>query len=151
METFPGIQGNAMDDQTARQFLAEQGFGVLSLADDGEAYGIPITYGFDAEADCLYFVYLRPGETSRKERFSEATERASFLTFDVPSRDEWRTVIVEGTLRAVDDDEWPALRDALEDNAWFPSLFSESEPMQDLLGWALDVERVSGMHSRAAR
>ncbi len=151
MATFPGIQGNEMDDETARQFLTEQGFGVLSLAAEGEAYGIPITYGYDAETERLYFVFLRPGEESKKERFSEATERASFLTFDVPSREEWRTVIVAGTLRAVDDDEWPAVRDALEDNAWFPTLFSESEPMQDILGWALDVDEVSGMHSRATR
>lgn len=151
METFPGIQGNEMDDETARQFLHDQGFGVLSLADDGVAYGIPISYGYDMESECLYFVFLRPGEKSQKERFSEATERASFLVFDVPSRDEWRTVIAAGTLRAVDDDEWPAVRDALDDNAWFPTLFAESEPMRDILGWALEVDDVSGMHSRAAR
>jgi nitroimidazol reductase NimA-like FMN-containing flavoprotein (pyridoxamine 5'-phosphate oxidase superfamily) len=151
MDTFPGIQGNAMDDATAKQFLHDQGFGVLSLADGGEAYGIPISYGYDREQNCLYFVFLRPGEKSKKERFSETTERASFLVFDVPSREEWRTVIATGTVRGVDDDEWPAVRDALEDNAWFPTLFSESEPMQDILGWALNVDDISGMHSRATR
>lgn len=151
MKTFPSIQGNEMDDEAARQFLTEQGFGVLSLAADGVAYGIPISYGCDPETERLYFVFLRPGEESRKERFSEATERASFLAFDVPSREEWRTVVVAGTLRTVDDDEWPAVRDALEDNAWFPSLFSETEPMRDIVGWTLEIEDVTGMHSRAAR
>jgi hypothetical protein len=151
METFPRIQGNEMDDETARAFLRDQGFGVLSLAADGEAYGLPISYGYDRATERLYFVFLRPGETSKKERFGEATARASFLTFDVPSREEWRTVIAEGSLRRVEDDEWPAVRDALEDNAWFPSLFSESEPMQDILGWVLDIDTVTGMHSRAAR
>jgi hypothetical protein len=76
MKTFPSIQGNEMDDEAARQFLTEQGFGVLSLAADGVAYGIPISYGCDPETERLYFVFLRPGEESRKERFSEATERA---------------------------------------------------------------------------
>jgi hypothetical protein len=151
METFAAIQGTEMDDGTARAFLHDQGFGVLSLAADGEAYGIPISYGYDRETDRLYFVFLRPGERSRKERFGEATTRASFLVFDVPSREEWRTVVAEGPLRAVDDDEWSAVRDALEDNAWFPSLFAESEPMRDILGWALDIDAVSGMHSRDAR
>ncbi|WP_318567253.1 pyridoxamine 5'-phosphate oxidase family protein [Salinigranum marinum] len=151
MATFPGIQGNEMDDETARAFLREQGFGVLSLASNGEAYGIPISYGYDVEAERLYFVFLRPGERSKKKRFGEATERASFLTFDVPSREEWRTVIATGTLRIVDDDEWSAVSAALEDNAWFPTLFSETEPMQDLVGWALDIEDVTGMHSRTAR
>ena len=151
MESFPAIQGNAMDDDTARTFLSEQGFGVLSLAAEGDAYGIPISYGYDRETDRIYFVFLRPGEQSKKERFGEATTRASFLVFDVPSREEWRTVVAEGPLRAVADDEWPAVRDALEDNAWFPTLFSESEPMQDILGWALDIDTVTGMHSRAAR
>jgi nitroimidazol reductase NimA-like FMN-containing flavoprotein (pyridoxamine 5'-phosphate oxidase superfamily) len=151
MKTFAGIQGNEMDDETARAFLRDQGFGVLSLASDGEAYGIPISYGYDTETERLYFVFLRPGETSKKARFGAATTRASFLTFDVPSRDEWRTVIVTGRLRTVDDDEWPAVRDALDDNAWFPTLFSETEPMQDIVGWALDIDDVTGMHSRAAR
>jgi hypothetical protein len=151
MASFPSLQGNEMDEETARAFLREQGWGVLSLADGGEAYGIPISYGYDTDGDRLYFVFLRPGETSRKERFGEATARASFLAFDVASRDSWRTVVVAGRLRAVDDDEWPAVRDSLEANAWFPSLFSETEPMQDLLGWALDVESVTGMHSRDAR
>jgi nitroimidazol reductase NimA-like FMN-containing flavoprotein (pyridoxamine 5'-phosphate oxidase superfamily) len=151
MESFPAIQGNAMDDERARTFLSEQGFGVLSLAAEGEAYGIPISHGYDRETDRLYFVFLRPGEKSKKEHFGEATARASFLVFDVPSREEWRTVVAEGPLRAVAEDEWPAVRDALDDNAWFPTLFSESEPMQDILGWALDIDAVSGMHSRDAR
>ena len=151
METFAAVQGHEMDGETARAFLREQGFGVLSLASDGEAYGIPISYGYDAEADRLYFVFLRPAATSKKERFGAATERASVLVFDVPSREEWRTVVVGGTLRTVADDEWPAVRDALEDNAWFPSLFSETEPMQDIVGWTLEIEEVTGMHSRAAR
>jgi nitroimidazol reductase NimA-like FMN-containing flavoprotein (pyridoxamine 5'-phosphate oxidase superfamily) len=151
MTTFPRIQGTEMDDATARAFLREQGFGVLSLAVEDTAYGVPISYGSDGDAERLYFVFLRPGERSRKERFAEATERASFLVFDVPSREEWRTVIAAGTLRVVDDDEWPAVRAALDDNAWFPTLFSETEPMRDIVGWALDVDEVSGMHSRGSR
>lgn len=151
MDTFAAIQGNEMDDETARGFLREQGFGVLSLAAGDEAYGVPMSYGYDADYERLYFVFLRPGESSRKEQFAEATARASFLTFDVPSRDEWRTVVVTGRLRAVDDEEWPAVRDALAANAWFPTLFSETEPMRDIVGWALDADEVTGMHSRATR
>jgi nitroimidazol reductase NimA-like FMN-containing flavoprotein (pyridoxamine 5'-phosphate oxidase superfamily) len=151
MDTFPGLQGNEMDDETARAFLRDRGFGVLSLASGGDAYGIPISYGYDTSTERLYFVFLRPGETSKKERFSEATETASFLVFDVPSREAWRTVVVTGTLRGVDDDEWPAVRDALDENAWFPTLFSETEPMRDIVGWALEIDDVTGMHSRAAR
>jgi nitroimidazol reductase NimA-like FMN-containing flavoprotein (pyridoxamine 5'-phosphate oxidase superfamily) len=151
MDTFAGLQGNEMDDETARAFLRDQGFGVLSLASGGDAYGIPISYGYDEATERLYFVFLRPGETSKKERFGEATETASFLVLDVPSREAWRTAVATGTLRIVDDDEWPAVRAALDDNAWFPTLFSETEPMRDIVGWALEVDDVTGMHSRATR
>jgi hypothetical protein len=147
-EEFAAIQGIEMEEADAEELLRKEGVGVLSLADEGQAYGIPVSFGY-ADGH-IYFVFLRPGEESRKLSFAEATTEASFLVFERPSKHNWESVIARGTLRRVGDDEWDRLVDAMADNAWFPSLFAETEPMQDLVGFDLAVESITGMQSAAA-
>lgn len=139
-----------MSDDEIDQMLYERGVGVLSLADDSVAYGIPLSFGYDAERERLYFVFLRPGETSKKSDFAERTSRASFTVWDCPTRHEWQSVVVDGELHPIADDEWSRVSDTLEDNAWYPSLFSETAPMQDLLGWELRIDSRSGVQRRGA-
>ncbi|EMA01737.1 pyridoxamine 5'-phosphate oxidase family protein [Haloferax denitrificans] len=139
-----------MSAEEIDRLLREEGVGVLSLADDGVAYGIPLSFGYDADRERLYFVFLRPGESSKKTEFAERTARASFAVWNAPSRDEWESVVVDGELRRVDDGDWDRVRDVLEDNAWYPTLFSETEPMQDILGWELRIASRSGLQRRRA-
>ncbi|WP_416838612.1 pyridoxamine 5'-phosphate oxidase family protein [Haloferax sp. DFSO52] len=134
-----------MPDEEIDRILREEGVGVLSLADDGVAYGLPLSFGYDAERNRLYFVFLRPGETSRKTAFAARTARASFTVWQFPSRDEWQSVIVDGELHLIEDQEWHHVCDILEDNAKYPSLFSETESMQDLLGWELRIDHRTGI------
>jgi nitroimidazol reductase NimA-like FMN-containing flavoprotein (pyridoxamine 5'-phosphate oxidase superfamily) len=142
---FAAIQGIEMSDESIDEFLRERGVGVLSLASEGEAYGVPVSFGYDG--DNLYFVYLRVGEASRKEEFTDRTERASFNAFEVRDKHRWRSVVVSGLIRPAADDEWGALVSAMEDNAWFPSLFSEAEPMRDILGFVLEIDAATGLRS----
>ncbi|QIB73163.1 pyridoxamine 5'-phosphate oxidase family protein [Halogeometricum borinquense] len=145
VEGFEPIQGNPMTDEEVDAFLREHGVGVLALTDGERAYGVPISFGYDGEN--LYFVFLR-GETSRKEEFAEKTAEATLTVFDVAGRYEWQSVIVSGTIRPVEDDEWDAVVSAMEANAWFPSLFSESEPMRGIGGWTLDIAEATGLRNR---
>lgn len=71
---------------------------MLSLASDAEAYGVPISFGYDGD-DRLYFVFLRIGERSRKEEFAGATERAILTAYEVESKHVWRSVIARGRIR----------------------------------------------------
>lgn len=146
-ETFAEIQGIGMDREDIDAFLHERGVGVLSLADGDEAYGIPVSFGYDDEDD-LYFVFIRLGEQSKKETFADRTTRASLTVYEVASKHDWTSVIASGPLREIDDDEWADLEAAIGDNAWYPSLFSESDPMRDIQGWALRIEEASGQRSR---
>lgn len=132
-----------MTGREVEAFLREQGVGVLSLASGNEAYGVPVSFGYDGEH--LHFVFLLSGEANRKEAFAERTDRASFLAYEVQSRYRWRSVVAAGPIREVTDDKWAALRDAIEDNAWYPDLFAQTEPMRGIGGWVLDVEEVSGI------
>lgn len=142
-ESFGEITGTGMDGAEVETFLRERGIGVLSLARADEAYGVPVSFGYDG-GDRLYFVFLRVGEESRKEAFAGATERASFTVHDVESKHVWRSVIVHGRIREIDDEEWGAVRESIDDNAWYPSLFSEAEPMRDIQGWVLEIEETTG-------
>jgi hypothetical protein len=135
-----------MADDEVDAFLREQGIGVLSLTDGSEAYGVPVSFGYDGEGS-LYFVFLRVGERSKKAEFARGTERASLTVYDVESKHVWTSVIATGSLRQIDDEEWGELEAAIGDNAWYPSLFSESEPMQDIQGWELRIEEATGQRS----
>jgi nitroimidazol reductase NimA-like FMN-containing flavoprotein (pyridoxamine 5'-phosphate oxidase superfamily) len=133
-----------LPEAAARQFLHEQGTGVLSLADGGEAYGIPISYGYDEAVDRVYFVFLRPGERSKKEAFAERTDRASLLVHTVDSPGEWRSVVVAGPIHELDDEEYDRVTAAIEADAWYPNVFRESAPTRGIVGYALEVEELSG-------
>ena len=136
----------AMPAEDVDEYLASRGHGVLALAGDGDAYAIPVSFGYDGER--LYFVLLRVGERSEKAAFVERTRRACFVTYDVAGKFDWRSVVVRGPLRPVGDDEWTVARDAIGENAWFPSFFSEAEPTQDLLGYVLEPDEVTGRRGR---
>lgn len=141
-ETLGGVE---MTDREVDAFLREQGVGVLSLARGSEAYGVPVSFGYDG--DRLYFVFLLAGEESRKEALAERTERASFLAYEIESRYRWRSVVAAGPIREVGDEEWPALRAAIEANAWYPDLFSRTDPMRGVGGRVLEIDEVSGIRS----
>lgn len=141
------LHGEALTADELDQFLLSHGVGVLSLADGNDAYGIPMSYGYDADQRRLFFAFLRTGAESRKERLAEATGNASFLVYAVESEHEWTSVVLDGALRTVDEDEWDDFRSALEANAWHPSLFSASEPDRGIGGWEFVVEEASGRTS----
>ncbi len=145
-ETHAELQGIEMDGRQIDRFLRSQGFGVLSLTDGTEAYGVPVSFGYDGGSR-LFFVFLRVGERSKKERFAERTEKAGFTTYEVVSKHDWRSVVASGRLRRVADDEWDDIVEAIGDNAWYPSLFSEAEPMQDIQAWEFQFEEISGQAS----
>jgi nitroimidazol reductase NimA-like FMN-containing flavoprotein (pyridoxamine 5'-phosphate oxidase superfamily) len=139
--TGGGPEAFEMTDRAAAAMLRSHGHGTLSLADGGEAYAVPMSYGYDG--DC-YFVFRQPREQSRKVAAIEATERAALLVTDVRSKHDWASVLAEGPVEEVPDAEWDSLLAALEGNAWFPSVFSETDPMQRFRGYRLVPERVTG-------
>jgi nitroimidazol reductase NimA-like FMN-containing flavoprotein (pyridoxamine 5'-phosphate oxidase superfamily) len=131
-----------MSEDGIERMLRTATHGVLSLAADGEAYAVPMSFGYDGEG--LYFVFRRPAVGSRKVEFVEATERATFVVSSVNTKHDWASVLVEGPLRPVEPGEWNSLLDALGDDAWFPSVFSETDPREDFLGFYLAAERKTG-------
>lgn len=140
---YEKLQGIRMDDEEIDEFLRDQGVGLLSLAKDGDAYAVPISFGYDG-GDRLYFFLLRFGDSSRKLDFSEHTDTATFVVYDVETPDRWRSVIVSGKIGRVPEDRYDDMEDVMFDNAWSARLFPYGEPITEIVRAELRVESVTG-------
>lgn len=87
---------HSMTLQDARELLRQNRFGVLSLARERDAYGLPLLYAYDGGA--IYFHTL-PGA---KLRYLSATREACFTVCVVRSLDEWASVQVFGPIDRID-------------------------------------------------
>lgn len=112
-----------MDETEIRQFLSNQRVGVLGLPTDGAPYLVPLSFGFDGDSR-LYFAYV--GSESRKGRLSDRAEIASVLVYSADSPFNWESVLLEGGIERVPDDEVDDLVEVL-DTAWRPELFERAE------------------------
>lgn len=135
-----------MTDERIREFLREEGSGVLGLPTADAPYLVPMSFGYDGGSR-LYFVFLLFGTESTKADLSDASTAASFLVHRADSIHEWRSVQLRGRVEEVDDDEWPALRDAME-NAWHPDLFSSASPMRGIAGYRFEITDWTGIEHR---
>lgn len=93
-----GLSGvvKEMPEGECRTFLGGHRVGVMSLARAGDAYGLPLFYGYDGQA--LYF-HSRPGE---KDEFLQATGNGCFVVLEVHSDDDWTSVEARGPVQKVD-------------------------------------------------
>lgn len=131
-----------MDEDEIDAFLREEGVGLLSLASDGEAYGVPVSFGWDGDA--LYFYLLQFGDRSKKLEFADETETASFAVYRVESKFKWKSVVASGQLDQVPEEQEEATEATMDDNAWFPNLFPLDEPQTDVSRLRLDVTSLTG-------
>lgn len=142
-----GLEGLRMSDAEVDAFLTEQGDGVLALADGGDAYAVPISFGYDAGT--VYFVFFRFAEEPKKEAYSRATETACLAVYEATSPERWRSVLVTGPLEAVGPDRWGEVGTAMGDNAWSPDLSTIGPRQQLVQAYVLPIEAATGMKGRA--
>ena len=138
-----GLLGGAMSEAALDRLLTDQGVGVLSLSADGEPYGVPLSFGYDAP-DRLYSLFVGHSETGRKVRFAEATSEASFLVVDIRADGGWQSAVVQGSLERITPPEWDAAREAMADNAYRPDLLADFDERSDPRVWRLAVTERSG-------
>lgn len=136
------LRGVPMTESERDEFLDERGQGVLSLARDGDAYGVPVSFGYDDGT--LYFVLLQFGDDSEKLEFAEATGTATFSTFEFEDEHHWRSVVARGPLESVAEEDRAAVDDVMFDNARFASLFPHGEPITAHPRYRLVPEETTG-------
>jgi len=129
-----------------RDYLDPAEYGVLGLTNDGEAYTIPLSFGYDAPVSTLYFL-LAFEENSKKREFLRTTDVANFLVVETDLPDSWQSVVFTGSVSRVADDHSQDAYTALADTAVFPAPFTFDDgdneaPIEQSL-YEFDVETVS--------
>ena len=129
-----------MTDEEVAGYLASQRVGVLGLPTDGAPSLRPLSFGFDGESR-LYFLYV-VGDESQKVELSEAAESAQFLVYSAETPFNWRSVLLTGRVRAVDDVE--TARDVV-DGAWRPEVFERAKDEKATAYYAFDIDEWTGL------
>lgn len=138
-----------MDDGEVRAALDGGDVGVLSLADDGRAYGIPVHFHYDGES--LYLRLIDDGH-GEKMGFVEATREASFLVYGLGDGGEesW-SVVASGPLRQLTGEERAAFDDATINEQFGPMrIFGEAIADVDVAIYELDADSITGRRTPGA-
>lgn len=125
-----------MTEGEVGEYLSRAETGVLSLADGGEAYGVPVHVHFDGED---VFVRLGEHDDSEKFEFLEATASASLVVYDANDEESW-SVLLRGDL--VREGDAPVA----EINERFGPMrvFGETVQALDPVVYRFDAESVTG-------
>ena len=142
---YAHFSGVPMDSKDIDDLLVSQGYGILSLCQEGEPYSIPVSFGYDGED--VYLGLLADGQDSTKLEFIEHGVTVRLLVTDINGRFEWQSVAVTGPVRSIDPDseEWDHFMDTLDDNAWFVRSFERSDAIDSIQGWELQIEELTGI------
>ncbi|MDS0300861.1 pyridoxamine 5'-phosphate oxidase family protein [Halogeometricum sp. S1BR25-6] len=143
MDRIEYVYTFGMSDDEVDERLRSESAGVLSLADDGAAYGIPVSHYYDG--DSLLFRLSDDDDDSRKLDVAEATTEASFVLFDADGPDLSWSVVVTGSLRRLSEEEQAAY-DATELNERFGPLrvFDENVDEIDLVLYEMEISSLLG-------
>jgi hypothetical protein len=138
MEHVEFVYTHWMTEDEVEAALRERRTGVLSLADEGRAYAVPVDHHYDGER---LLVRLGAAPDSTKMAFLEGTTEACFVTY--ADRPDAFSVLVRGPLRRLDD-----VDDATV-NEWFGPfrLFGEGVSEVDVRVYELVMESVTGRAS----
>lgn len=107
----------SMSDEEVNELMRRSGAGVVALADENDAYAVPMSFGYDADEGAVYMMMAFAPE-SKKRRWIRNTETASFVVYEFDGDDEARSVVVTGRIEEVSDDAERGYA-ALTDNADF--------------------------------
>lgn len=90
-----------MTEEEVNAFLGSGGTGVLSFSTetDRSPYSLPVSYGYDADAEQFYYRLSFPPDSGKEDLIDRPV---SFVTHS-RTDDGWRGVIATGTLQEVTD------------------------------------------------
>lgn len=139
------FSGVPMDSTDIDDLLMSRGYGILSLCRDGDPYSIPVSFGYDGED--VYLGLLKDSQDSRKFEFIEDGATVRLLVTDIRGRFEWQSVAITGPANKLDPagDDWKQCLDTLDDNAWFMRAFEQSDAIESIQGWKLQVDEIQGL------
>lgn len=141
------VRGLEITRDEIDEFLTEIRHGTLSLASDGRAYGVPISFGYDGDRVFMNLIVF--GDCSRKVAYLSDTEEACLTAMDVHDKFDWRSDIVIGEIESVDDAEIEYHESVLDDNGWFPMIYSPTEAMTGVERVVMEPSEICGHKGEA--
>jgi len=141
------LHGVKMSETEIDGSLYEQGHAILSMAKDGAAYGVPVSFGYDGDAIFLYLIQF--DGRSKKLEFSAGAGTVCLTAYDITDRSEWECVIVYGSLDSVPESEFEYMDGVMDDNAWFPSFHPPEWPITGVRRTVLSITSTTGRKGRA--
>ncbi|SDY71466.1 pyridoxamine 5'-phosphate oxidase family protein [Halopenitus persicus] len=137
-----------LEEEEIEKVLVDNGLGVLSLVEETNPYGIPMSFGY-GDGMISFMMQREGGSESRKMAAFESNPSACLTVYEhkegPPER--WRSVIVTGELYEIPEDEEGEAFFNLADNAVFAPEFDVlniSPEEIDLQYIGLTTEELSG-------
>lgn len=98
MEELRWVQ---LSEEERNEFLGNGGTGTLSFSTEIEdpPFSIPVSYGYDSDAESFYFRLAFPPESGKSEVIDGPVTFATYEQTD----DGWRSVVAVGRLEEVSD------------------------------------------------
>ena len=93
------VQSTELNDEEIDSLLGSGGVGVISFVDGDEPYSIPISYGYDSSAQCLYVRFGFAPESNKRDIIDDGVTAS--LVVMAESIDGWESVVARGPLRKV--------------------------------------------------
>jgi hypothetical protein len=139
MEHINYVYTVGMDESDVERLLEAAETGVLSLADGGRAYAVPVHCQY--HAGTVYFRLSDDGD-SEKLAFLDATTEACFVVYRATNGESW-SILVRGPVDAVGDVEEDDAA-AINDRFGPVRLFDEDVGDTGVELFELDAESVTG-------
>jgi len=136
--------GVEMSDAEVGAFLDQRGDGVLAFG--GEfGYALPMSFGYDPAANRCVFQFVF-GPESEKRAHIEADRDVTLVSYEWDRPLDWRSVVVSGPLRPVEDVETVAASEVFAPRATAIPLSGFGRPVDELEPewYELDIAEMSG-------
>ena len=142
MEHVEDVYTAGIDEEEIGQLLAKRGHGVLALAQDDDAYAVPVNYLYD---DSRLLVRVSDEPESTKMAYAESTETATFIIYEMDEAGNSWSVMIRGEIRPLSAEEQARFTDT-EINEQFPPfrLFDEAVPEVEMLIYELNPDEITG-------
>lgn len=135
-----------MDDAEIEAFLSEHSVGVLSIPTAENPVLRPMSFAFDAP-DRLYFLYVLTTD-SQKKAATEQADGAQFLVYSTDARFDWKSVLLTGTLDAVEESEREEIENEIE-LGWRPEAFEQAGKSKNTELYAFEITEQSGVKQQS--
>lgn len=138
MDNVEYVYTSGMDESDIDDYLRAGEHGVLGLANDNDAYAIPLSYHYDGERFLLRV--SEHDDDAEKVLFLDTTETATFVCYGASTDESW-SILVRGPIQ-----RWDEGVDEATINEWFQPfrLFDERVENIELSIYELRMETVIG-------